>query len=103
MGWASRYIEVLQRGETVSFRPRGNSMSGKIESGQLVTVEPLTCAPQIGDVVLCRVKGNDYLHLVKAIDGERFQIGNNRGGINGWIGRRAIFGRCVRVENNTGD
>ncbi len=38
MGWASKYIEVLQRGEFVKFRPRGNSMSGKIEGGQLVTV-----------------------------------------------------------------
>ncbi len=38
VGWASKYIEVLQRGEFVKFRPRGNSMSGKIEGGQLVTV-----------------------------------------------------------------
>jgi hypothetical protein len=35
------------------------------------------------DIVLCRVSGNQYLHLVKAIQGERFQIGNKRGGING--------------------
>ena len=40
MGWASHYIQKLQEGERVSFRPRGNSMSGKIESGQLVTLEP---------------------------------------------------------------
>jgi phage repressor protein C with HTH and peptisase S24 domain len=98
MGWAAYHIEALQRGETVSFRPRGNSMTGKIEPGQLVTVEPLTAAPRVGDVVLCRVKGNDYLHLVKAIDGERYQIGNNHGRINGWVGRSAIFGKCVKVE-----
>jgi hypothetical protein len=36
--------------------------------------------------------------LVKAIQGGRFQIGNNRGGINGWIGHNGIFGRLVRVE-----
>jgi len=98
VGWATNYIESLQSGKTVSFRPRGGSMSGKIESGQLVTVEPLSAAPQVGDIVLCRVKGAEYLHLVKAIDGERYQIGNNRGGINGWISRRGIFGKCVRVE-----
>ena len=53
---------------------------------------------EVDDIVLCRVKGNQYLHLVKAIQGERFQIGNNRGGINGWVTRRQIFGRLVKVE-----
>jgi hypothetical protein len=99
MGWADGHIARLLRGETVQFRPRGNSMVGKISSGQLCTVEPLgerTVA--VDDIVLCRVKGNQYLHLVVAIQGERYQIGNNRGGINGWIGRRQIYGRLVRVE-----
>ena len=41
MGWASRYIENLNNGKTVSFRPRGHSMKGKIESGQLCTVVPV--------------------------------------------------------------
>jgi hypothetical protein len=99
MGWAARYIEKLQAGETVSFRPRGNSMSGKIESGQLCTVVPIAgAALAVGDIVLCRVRGCEYLHLIKAIQGSRFQIGNNRGRINGWIGAGAIFGRCIRVE-----
>jgi hypothetical protein len=75
-------------------------MSGKIESGQLCTVAPVADPGDlgVGDIVLCTVKGNHYLHLVKAIQGKRFQIGNNRGGINGWVGRNAIHGRCVRVE-----
>jgi hypothetical protein len=37
------------------------------------------------------------LHLVKAIQGERFQIGNNRGGINGCVTRRQIFGRLIAI------
>jgi hypothetical protein len=41
MGWASGHIARLQKGETVSFRPRGNSMKGKIDSGQLCTVAPV--------------------------------------------------------------
>jgi hypothetical protein len=36
--------------------------------------------------------------MVKAIQGARFQIGNNRGHINGWISAGAIFGRCNKVE-----
>jgi hypothetical protein len=54
----------------------------------------------VGDIVLCKVKGAQYLHLVKAVraaDGgdARYQIGNNRGGINGWIGRAQIYGRLL--------
>jgi SOS-response transcriptional repressor LexA len=99
MGWASQYIAGLSRGETVRFRPRGNSMQGKIESGQLCTVDPADPATlAVGDIVLCKVNGREYLHLVKAIQGVRFQIGNNRGSINGWISANSIFGKCVRVE-----
>ena len=75
-------------------------MAGKIESGQLCTVEPVRdpSTLRVGDIVLCKVRGFEYLHLVKAIQDGRFQIGNNRGGINGWIGSQSIFGRCMRVE-----
>lgn len=99
MGWATPYIEKLKQGETVSFRPRGSSMTGRIESGQLCTVAPVDPASlAVGDVVLCRVRGAEYLHLIRAVQGPRFQIGNNRGHVNGWVAARAIFGRCVRVD-----
>lgn len=87
MGWATTYIACLQEGETVFFRPKGNSMAGKIESGQLCTVEPVAADKlQVGEIVRCQVNGRQYLHLVKAIQGKRFQIGNNRGR------------KCVRVQ-----
>ncbi|HEY2516081.1 MAG TPA: hypothetical protein VGI39_34655 [Polyangiaceae bacterium] len=99
MGWAAHYIAKLKEGVAVQFRPRGASMKGRIESGQLVTVEPVDpSALVVDDIVLCKVNGNEYLHIVKAIQGERFQIGNNRGLINGWITGRGIFGKCVRIE-----
>jgi hypothetical protein len=102
MGWATGHIARLRAGETVQCRPRGNSMQGKIESGQLCTIEPIADVGtlSVGDIVLCKVRKAEYLHLVKAIQpaGPRFLIGNNRGGTNGWIGPNAIFGRCVRVE-----
>src|SRR5262245_17567725 len=98
MGWATAHIEKLRTGETVSFRPRGNSMTGKIESGNLCTVEPIaTSLLRVGDIVLCKVNGREYLHLIKAISGERFQVGNNRGRINGWVTANTIYGKCVRV------
>ena len=99
MGWATQYIEALNKGETVQFRPRGASMRPKIEPGQLCTVEPVDPKDlRVGDIVLCRVKGREYLHLVKALRKGTFQIGNNRGGINGWIGPHGIYGRLVRIE-----
>jgi hypothetical protein len=100
VGWASHYIQKLAAGETVSFRPRGHSMKGRITSGQLCTVTPVDpSALAVGDIVLCRVHGAEYLHIVKAIQDGRYQIGNNRGGINGWIGANGIFGKCIRVED----
>jgi hypothetical protein len=100
MGWADTYIAGLKRGETVSFRPRGGSMTGKINSGDLCTVAPLgDTVLKVGDIVLCQVHGNQYLHLVKKrADDERYMIGNNRGGENGWIGRAKIFGILKSVQ-----
>lgn len=100
MGWADNYIKRLQAGETVKFRPRGGSMKGKVESGQLVTVEPLSSffALSRGDIVLCRVAGHQYLHLVKSLDPvtRRALICNGKGRENGWTDK--IYGRCTRVE-----
>ncbi|MBS1806527.1 MAG: hypothetical protein JST28_24545 [Acidobacteria bacterium] len=100
MGWAAQYIKQLREGKPVSFRPRGHSMKGRIDSGQLCTVVPVDVSTiEVNDIVLCKVHGSEYLHLVKAISGSRFQIGNNRGGINGWVGPNAIFGKCVSIQS----
>lgn len=75
-------------------------MTGRIESGQLCTVEPVEPENlEVGDIVLCKVNGRQYLHIIKARKGDQFQIGNNRGLINGWVTARGIYGRCTRVEN----
>jgi hypothetical protein len=99
MSWAKFAIEALQRGETVQVRPRGHSMRGKINDGDLVTLEP--CDPgtlQPDDIVLVKVRARDYVHLIKAVNGKRFQIGNNRGHINGWVGPNCIYGKATKVE-----
>ena len=100
MSWATHFIEKLKNGDTVQFRPRGHSMKGKIESGQLVTVVPIGDRKlEVGDIVLCKVNGSQYLHLVKAIQGERYQTGNNRGRINGWVGMNSIYGICTDIAD----
>lgn len=99
MSWANKYIEKLQQGEVVQFRPHGNSMQGKIESGNLVTIEPIKNELNVGDIVLCKVKGKQYVHLVTAIENNKqFQISNNKGYVNGWIGPSSIYGICTKVE-----
>jgi len=100
MGWASTHIARLKAGETVSFRPKGTSMSGRVEDGQLVTVDPVDpAALEVGDVVLCSVNGRQYLHLIKAIRKGQFQIGNNRNLVNGWTAAKNVYGRLVAVQD----
>lgn len=102
VGWADNYIKRLQAGETVQFRPRGDSMRPRIASGQLVTVEPITSFFMLscGDIVLCRVAGHQYLHLVDQLDpvDRRVQIVNARGHVNGWTTVDKVYGRVTKVE-----
>lgn len=106
MGWASHYIEALKQGKTVKFRPHGNSMQPRVESGQLCTVEPIQEPPEgstepvvkVGDVLLCTVEGRQFLHLLTAVKGKRYQISNNKGHVNGWCGLNQIHGKLIKVE-----
>src|SRR5262249_54520078 len=69
MGWATYAKEALHGGETVQVRPRDHSMSGKVNDGDRVTLAPADPATlKVGDIVLVRVHGTDYLHLIKAIN-----------------------------------
>ncbi len=72
-----------------------------IRSKQLVTVAPVDPSKlAVGDIVLARVAGTTYLHLVSAVDhaNARVQISNNRGRVNGWTGHSRVFGICTAVD-----
>lgn len=112
MAWESGLVERLRNGETVSFRPHGNSMVPMIKSGQLVTVAPLTvfgeeagrvvdgvqvCVHK-GDAVFCKVGGRLMLHKVTAQRAGQYQISNNSGHVNGWTVSKNLFGVLIRVE-----
>ena len=92
---ASPEVARLSRPDRAGIR--WPARSSQVSYAPLSRVDPTTL--QVGDIVLCKVNGREYLHLVKAIHGPRFQIGNNRRRINGWVSAGAIFGRCVRVES----
>lgn len=97
MGWADFAIKALQEGKTVTIKPTGNSMKGKVDSGSKVTVEPIKPSEiEINDIVLCKVKGRQYLHIIMAKDKGRFLIGNNKGFTNGWTS--AVYGKAVKIE-----
>lgn len=105
MGWAKQYIEKLKAGETVQFRPRGHSMHPIVSDRQLVTVEPVQDKGILkkGDVVLCVVGTNHFLHLIKDVRKDdqgrlNFLIGNNRGGVNGGCPEHHVYGVLTRVE-----
>ncbi len=87
MGWATGHIERLQQGETVSFRPRGHSMRGKVDNGALVTVEPLgERVLAVGDIVLCKVGGRSSMATDFLLQQGWPDVTNIAGGITAWAG-----------------
>jgi hypothetical protein len=101
MGVMDAVAARVAGGATVEFRPTGSSMVPLIRSRQLVTVVPVDpAAVEVGDIVLARVSGTVYLHLVSAIDRarSRVQISNNRKRVNGWTTHPRVYGLCVAVD-----
>ncbi|MFB7946819.1 S26 family signal peptidase [Kitasatospora phosalacinea] len=101
MGMLDAVAARVAAGAVVEFRPTGSSMVPLIRSRQLVSVAPVD--PErlaVGDIVLARVSGTVYLHLVSALEParRRVQISNNRGRVNGWTGHDRVFGICTAVD-----
>jgi hypothetical protein len=90
-------IDKLAKGETFTTKEKGNSMVPLIKSNQEHILEPATWeSVDVGDIVYCKCKGNYYTHLVKAKNEKKgCQIGNNKGGINGWT--KQVFGKVIEV------
>lgn len=91
--------EKLARGEQVTLRPTGNSMTPIIKSKQQITISPVRPAEvKQGDIVLAKVHGNHYIHLVTAATADKVQISNNHGHVNGWTSRNKIYGIVHRKD-----
>ncbi|MFB6518924.1 S26 family signal peptidase [Streptomyces sp. NPDC056401] len=102
MGMLDVQADRVRAGATVEFRPTGTSMVPLVHSRQRVRVAPTDpTLLEPGDIVLARVSGTVYLHLVTAVDTprRRVQISNNRGRINGWTGHDRVFGICLAVDD----
>ena len=91
----------LRLGETCKVIGIGNSMVPILKSRQPVICEPVTDETSLKkkDIVLCKVRGRCYLHLIHGIknNGEQFLIGNNHGHMNGWISRNQVYGKVVEI------
>lgn len=102
----NKYLESvlsdLKSGKTIeNYREGGNSMTPLIRNGQKQTLVPVSdlSTVKVGDIVLCKVRGRHFTHLVKKIRSNggklEFQIGNNHGHVNGWT--RHIYAKSVAV------
>lgn len=88
----------LREGETCKVTGIGNSMTPILKSRQAVICVPVKDDTKLEkrDIVLCKVKGHHYLHLIWAIRNDKeYLIGNNRGRPNGWVSRNQIYGKVV--------
>lgn len=83
----------LKRGDKVTFRPHGHSMSPRIRDGERVTVRPVqeNEVLKTGMIVLARVHGDMYLHFIREVNGDRVLIGSMHH-TNGWTTRDKVFG-----------
>ena len=92
--------EHLQNGEIIRVIGIGNSMTPILKSKQ-----PVICIPvqedtvlKKKDIVLCKVNGHYYLHLIHAIKNDsQFLIGNNHGHMNGWVSKNKIYGKVAEI------
>ncbi len=101
MGWVTEALTELRQGRPARVRPQGGSMRGRIESGQLVTLEPVEEAAKlaVNDVVLVRWKGNYILHIIREIRDKEILIGNNLGKINGWASADDVAAVVTAVQD----
>ena len=79
----SRILTELEEKGFSIVKPKGNSMKGRISSGETVALIKQDTY-NINDAVLAKVKGNYYIHIISKIGERGFLIKNNKGFENGW-------------------
>lgn len=95
-----RALTDLSKTGSTTMKVHGKSMEPIIKSGSTVTLARVPLDDlKVGDVVLCKVRRNFYVHKITVIQGglgkRLFMIGNNKGHQNGWT--RSIYGKVVDV------
>lgn len=87
------------------FRIIGHSMEPTIKNGHRVLVSDLPYVisnPRIGDVVLFRTAGKNFVKRIKKIEKEKYYLigDNKRDSLDsrkiGWINRKQILGKVLK-------
>jgi aspartyl-tRNA synthetase len=91
--------EALKENEYIKIKGVGNSMTPILKNKQTVLVQRINKETQLekNDIIFCKVGPYYYLHKIISINKDRYQIGNNHGHVNGWIGRENIFAKVIRI------
>ena len=94
-----RAIEAIRQDGECLIQGFGGSMETLLHSGGIFKFSAVLedTVLEKHDIVFCKVNGSLFLHKITAINGDRIQIGNNRGKINGWTTRKNIYGKFVEV------
>lgn len=86
-------VKTLLAGETIyNYKEGGNSMVPLLYAWEPVDISPIDREIVKGDIVFCKVKGMFMTHLVTAVNGNRVQISNNHGHVNGWTNKSKVYG-----------
>lgn len=93
-------IKILEeKGECV-IRCNGKSMLPIIAPNESIHLKKVSHQQlRVGDAVFVRIKSNLQVHLISAIDKDRFQISNNHNFVNGWVGANSIYGLATQIED----
>lgn len=90
--------EQLAAGQRVRMPLVGRSMEPTLLEDDILTVEPLEAAPQVGDVVLFRYHGRHLLHRVVAAEGDRYTMRGDNSLSFEEVSRRDIVAKLTAVE-----
>ena len=92
--------ERIEAGERVRITLVGISMRPTLIEGDVLTLEPLSCNPTQGDIVLFRYHGRHILHRIVAIENGVYTMRGDNSVTFESCRREDIVARVVKVEKH---
>lgn len=92
--------ERIEAGERVRITLVGISMRPTLIEGDVLTLEPLSCNPTPGDIVLFRYHGRHILHRIVAIENGVYTMRGDNSVTFESCRREDIVARVVKVEKH---
>lgn len=92
--------ERIEAGERVKITLVGTSMRPTLIDGDVLTLEPLSCDPRVGDIVLFRYNDMHLLHRIVAIDEGLYTMQGDNCVTTERCHREDIVARVAKVEKH---